>query len=107
MIERAAAYAFRVKSRGIAIESKKVRTIPGSAQRSLRDACVLYVNDSCSVGQPVTLAATGMLDIFTVVLGLCPPVAAANIQGMFGDNPHCFVSIAEDPSLLSGVVNRH
>ena len=57
-----------MKGHVIAPESRKVRNIPGSAQRSLRGTSVLYTNDSCSVEQELPLAATGLLDMFTIVL---------------------------------------
>ena len=36
-------------------------------------------------------------------MSFCPPVAAANVQGMFD---YCLVSIAEDASTLSDVANE-
>ena len=66
VIEHTAAYAIRVKAHVIVFESRKVRNISGSAQRSLRVTFVFDANDSCSVGQELPLAATGLLDMFTI-----------------------------------------
>ena len=41
VIQRTTAYAVRMKGHVIALESRKFRNIPGSAQRSLRGTCVL------------------------------------------------------------------
>ena len=68
VIWRAAANAARVIGHEIALESKKVRSIPGSAHCSLRGTSVFYTNDSCSVGQELPVAATSLLDMFTIVL---------------------------------------
>lgn len=40
-------------------------------------------------------------------VSFCPPVAASKVQDMFGDNPDCVASIAEDASTLSEVANLH
>ena len=66
VIERTAADAVRVNGNVIVLESKKVRKISGSAQRSLRGTFVFYANDSCSVGQELQPTATGLLDMFTI-----------------------------------------
>ena len=63
VIERDSAYAVGVEGHAMALESRKVRNIPGSAQRSLRGTFVFYANDSCSVGQELPPTATGLLDI--------------------------------------------
>ena len=68
VVERAAAYAVRVKGHVIALESRKVRNISGSAQRSLRGTYMFFASDSCSVGEELPLAATGLLDMITIVL---------------------------------------
>ncbi|CAN0491786.1 unnamed protein product, partial [Laminaria digitata] len=62
-VERAAAYPVRVKGHVIALETRRMRNIPGSAQRSLRGTSVFYANDSCSVAKQLPLAAAGLLDI--------------------------------------------
>ena len=41
------------------------------------------------------------------MVSIYPPVAAANIERMFGENPDCVLSIAEDASTLSSVANHH
>ncbi|CAN0404449.1 unnamed protein product [Laminaria digitata] len=67
-VERAAAYPARVKEHVVALESRRMRNIPGSAQRSLRGTSVFYANDSCSVAKQLSLTAARLLDMFTVVL---------------------------------------
>ena len=67
-VQRAAAYPARVKEHVVALESRRIRNIPGSAQRSLRGTSSFYANDSCSVEKQLPLAAAGLLDMFTVVL---------------------------------------
>ena len=70
VIERAAAYAVRMKAHAIILESRKVRNIPESAQRPLRGRyfCGFYATDLFSVGQGLPLDATSLLDVFTAVL---------------------------------------
>ncbi|CAN0511129.1 unnamed protein product, partial [Laminaria digitata] len=67
-VERAAAYPTRVKEHVVALESRRMRNIPGSAQRSSRGTSVFYANDSCSVAKQLPLAAAGLLGMFAVVI---------------------------------------
>ena len=60
------------------------------------------INDPWSESQEIRAARCDKKDV-----SFCPPVAAANIQRMLGDDPDCLVSIAEDASTLSDVANRH
>ena len=68
VVERAAAYAVRMKGHVIALESRTVRNIPGSAKCSLLGTSVFHTNDSYYFGQELPLAPTGLLDMFTIVL---------------------------------------
>ena len=60
------------------------------------------INDSWPESQETRAATCDEKDV-----SFCPPVAAADIQRMVGDNPNSFVSIAENASTLSDVANRH
>ena len=40
-------------------------------------------------------------------MSFCPPLPAARIQHVFGENPECLPYIAEDASALSEVANTH
>ena len=91
----------------IADESKKVRNIPGSAQRSLRGTSVFYTNDSCSVGQELPLAATGLLDMFTIVLAGKNKSTASQLKRLVGARKHMVRDLIEyiqdkDGSLVNG-----
>ncbi|CAM9418929.1 unnamed protein product, partial [Laminaria digitata] len=68
IVDRAAAYPGRVKEHVVALEPRRMRDIPGSAQRSLRGTSVFYANDSCAVAKQLPFAAAWLLDMFTVVL---------------------------------------
>ncbi|CAN0076546.1 unnamed protein product, partial [Ectocarpus sp. 13 AM-2016] len=67
-VERAAAYPIRTKGHVVALESRRVNNIPGTAKRSMRGTSVFYANNSSSVATELPLAATGLLDMITVVL---------------------------------------
>ena len=57
VIERAVAYAVRVKSHNISLESGNIGNITGSVKRSLRGRPAVFTRDSSSVGQALPLAA--------------------------------------------------
>ncbi|CAM9546179.1 unnamed protein product, partial [Laminaria digitata] len=67
-VERAAAYPAPVNKHVVALESRRMRNNPGSAQRSLRGRSVFYANDPCAVAKPLPLAAAGLFGMFTAVL---------------------------------------
>ncbi|CAN0481200.1 unnamed protein product, partial [Ectocarpus sp. 12 AP-2014] len=67
-VERAAAHTIRTKGHVVALESRRVNNIPGTAKRSTRGTSVFYANNSSSVAKELPLAATGLLDMITVVL---------------------------------------
>ncbi|CAN0022133.1 unnamed protein product, partial [Ectocarpus sp. 6 AP-2014] len=67
-VERAAAYPLRTKGHVVALESRQVNNIPGTAKRCMRGTSVFYANNSSSVANELPLAATGLLDMITVVL---------------------------------------
>lgn len=75
-VEKAAAFPVRVKGHVVALKSRKVKGVSGSAQRCLRGISVFYTSDTLSVAQVLPLAATGLLDMITVVLvGKTKPTA--------------------------------
>jgi hypothetical protein len=88
VIERAAAYAVRVKCHVIALESRKIRNIPGSAQHSVRGTSVFYASDSCSVGQELPLAATGLLDMISMVLARKGKPTESQLKRLLGARKH-------------------
>ena len=65
-VERSAAFPVRVKGHAVALESRKVKNISGSAQRSLRGTSVIYSNNSSFVATELPMAVTGVLDMFTI-----------------------------------------
>lgn len=67
-VERIAASAVRVKGHVVALESRNVQNVPGSAQRSIRGTSVFYSSNSCSVATELPLAESGLLDMITVIL---------------------------------------
>ncbi|CAB1114899.1 unnamed protein product [Ectocarpus sp. CCAP 1310/34] len=48
--------------------TRRVNNIPGTAKRSMRGTSVFYAKNSSSVATELPLAATGLLDMITVVL---------------------------------------
>ncbi|CAN0090627.1 unnamed protein product, partial [Ectocarpus sp. 12 AP-2014] len=66
-VERAVAYPIRTKGHVVAMESRRVNNIPGTAERSMRGTFVFYANNSSSVANELPLAVTGLLDMITVV----------------------------------------
>ncbi|CAM9280867.1 unnamed protein product, partial [Ectocarpus sp. 12 AP-2014] len=66
-IERAVAYPIRTKGHVVALESRRVNNIPGTAKRSMRETSVFYANNSSSVANELPLAVTGLLDMIAVV----------------------------------------
>lgn len=66
--ERAAAYPVRIKGHIIALESRRVRNVPGTAKRSLRGTSVFYANDASSVAKKLPLASTDLHGMITVIL---------------------------------------
>lgn len=107
VIERAAAYAVHVKGHVIALKSRKVRNIAGSAQRSLQGTSVFYASNSCSVGKKLPLAATGVLDILTVVLAGKGKPTGSQLERLLGARKHMVRGLTEymqdkDANLASG-----
>ncbi|CAN0433077.1 unnamed protein product, partial [Laminaria digitata] len=88
VIEPAAAYAVRVKGHVIALKSKKIRNVPGSAQRSLRGTSVFYASDSCSVAQELPLAATGLMDMISTVLAGKGKPTESQLKRLLGARKH-------------------
>ena len=83
-----------MKRHAVALESRKVRNIPGSAQRSLWGTSVFYTNDSCSVGQELPLS------------GKNKPTAS-QLKRLLGDRKHVVRDLREymqerDGSLVNG-----
>ena len=67
-VEKAAAFPVRVKGHVVALRSRKMKGVTGSAQRCLRGTSVFYASLSISVARTLPLAASGLLDMITVVL---------------------------------------
>ena len=77
-----------MKGHVIALESIIVLNIPGSGQRLLRGTFVFYTNDSCSAGQELPLAATGLLDMSTIVLAGENKPTASQLELLLGARKH-------------------
>lgn len=86
--ERAAAYPVRVKGHFITLELRKVANTPGTAQRSLRGTSVFYASDSASVAEELPMAATGLLDMFTVILVGRRKPSPAQLARLLGARKH-------------------
>ena len=88
VVEHAAAYAVHIKGYVIALESRKVRNVSGSAHRSLRDSSMFVTSDSCSVGEELPLAATGLLHMTTIVLAGKGKPTESQLKGLLGARKH-------------------
>ena len=84
-----------MKGHVIALKSRKVRNIPGSAQLSLRGTFVFDTNDSCSVGQEFPLAVTGWLDMLTIVLSGKNKPTASQLKRLLGARKHMVRDLIE------------
>lgn len=83
-VERVAASPVRVKGHVVAVESRKVGNVQGSAQRSIRGTSVFYSSNACSVAEELPLVESGLLSMITVILTGSKVPTIAQLQRLFG-----------------------